>query len=169
MKLALWQLQNPCSNLNTLSWFMSPSLPTCGFLWEFLLPNPFILSLLWVSRWLRDYQVTQRWRICLSVQETQEMWVTSLAQEDLLEEMTTHSSILGKSLDRGTWWAIVHRTAERLNWACTRRHPISVGAASFADLYLSSNSNSDTELSPSIWAIAHLAQGSLPFFDISSI
>jgi len=28
------------------------------------------------------------------VQEIQEMWVRSLGREDLLEEMTTHSSIL---------------------------------------------------------------------------
>ena len=40
-------------------------------------------------------QVTQWQRICLAMQETQEMWVGSLGQEDLLEEeMATHSSIL---------------------------------------------------------------------------
>ena len=34
-------------------------------------------------------------RICLSMQETQEMWVSSLGGEDPLEEeMATHSSIL---------------------------------------------------------------------------
>ena len=38
---------------------------------------------------------TQWLRICLSVQETEEIWVRSLGQEDTLEEgMATHSSIL---------------------------------------------------------------------------
>ena len=40
-------------------------------------------------------QVAQWWRICLSVQETQEIWVHSPGQEDpLQEEMATHSSTL---------------------------------------------------------------------------
>ena len=38
--------------------------------------------------------VAQWWRICLPMQETQEMQVRSLGQEDPLEEMETHSSIL---------------------------------------------------------------------------
>ena len=50
-------------------------------------------------------------------------------------------SCLGNPVDRGTWWATVHRVAKRLNWACTHRRLISVDAASFADLYLSSGSN----------------------------
>ena len=33
-------------------------------------------------------------KILLPMQETQEMWVRSLGQEDLEEEMATHSSIL---------------------------------------------------------------------------
>ena len=38
---------------------------------------------------------TQWLRICLSVQETEEIWVRSLGQEDTLEkEMATHSSTL---------------------------------------------------------------------------
>ena len=38
---------------------------------------------------------TQWLRICLSVQETEEIWVRSLGQEDILEkEMATHSSTL---------------------------------------------------------------------------
>ena len=42
----------------------------------------------------------------LAMQETQEMWVQSLGQEDPVEEgMTTHSSILAWRIpmDRGAW------------------------------------------------------------------
>ena len=49
--------------------------------------------------------------MCLPVQESQETWVRSLGQEDLLEEeMATHSNILAwKNLtDRGGWQATVH-------------------------------------------------------------
>ena len=46
----------------------------------------------------------------------QENWAQSLSQEDPLEkEMTTHSSILAwriHSMDRGTWWALVHGVAK---------------------------------------------------------
>ena len=48
-----------------------------------------------------------RQRICLPVQETQEMHVQSLGQEDPLEEeMATHSSILAweNPMDRGACW-----------------------------------------------------------------
>ena len=44
-----------------------------------------------------------------------ETWVLSLGQEDPLEEgMATHSSILAWSIpvDRGAWWATVHRVAK---------------------------------------------------------
>ena len=43
------------------------------------------------------------------------MRVLSLGQENSLEkEMKTHSSIscLENSMDRGAWWAMVHRVAE---------------------------------------------------------
>ena len=46
----------------------------------------------------------------------QEMWVQSLGQEVPLEEgTTTHSSILGWRIpmDRGSWWATVHRVAKK--------------------------------------------------------
>ena len=45
------------------------------------------------------------------MQETREIKVQSLGQEDYLEEeMATHSSILAWriSMDRGAWWATVH-------------------------------------------------------------
>lgn len=42
---------------------------------------------------ISESQVPQWWRICLLVQETQEIWVQSLDQEDPLQkEMATHSS-----------------------------------------------------------------------------
>ena len=45
----------------------------------------------------------------------QEMKVQSLGREDPLEgEMATHSSnysCLENTMDRGTWWAMVHRDA----------------------------------------------------------
>ena len=37
-------------------------------------------------------------KIVLSMQETQETWVRSLGQEDLEEEMATHSSILAQEI-----------------------------------------------------------------------
>ena len=42
-------------------------------------------------------------------------WVQSLGQEDPLEEgMATHSSVLAWRIpmDRGAWWATVHRVAK---------------------------------------------------------
>ena len=51
----------------------------------------------------------------LSMQETREMWVQSLGQEDPLEkEMGTHSSVLAWRLPGtgGAWWATGHRASE---------------------------------------------------------
>ena len=56
--------------------------------------------------------VAQRAKNLPAVQETQ---VQFLGQEDPLEKgMATHSSILGleNSVDRGAWWAAVHRVTE---------------------------------------------------------
>ena len=49
-----------------------------------------------------------------AMQETQEMQLPSLGQEvALLEEMTTHSSILARKIPwTGAWQAAVHRVAE---------------------------------------------------------
>ena len=45
------------------------------------------------SRWIPRWHSGKR--ICLPMQETQEMWVRSLDREDSLEkEMATHSGIL---------------------------------------------------------------------------
>ena len=49
------------------------------------------------------------------IQETQEIQVRSLGQEDPLEdEMATHSSIscLKNPMNRGAWWATVHEVAK---------------------------------------------------------
>ena len=49
------------------------------------------------------------------MQEMQEMQVLLLGQEDPLEkEMATHTSIFAWKIpmDRGAWWATVHRVAK---------------------------------------------------------
>ena len=47
------------------------------------------------------------------MQETQATWVQTLGQENPLEGMATHSSILVENpMDRGTWQATVHRVAK---------------------------------------------------------
>ena len=54
-----------------------------------------IMSVMRLPSWLSGE------RICLPMQETQEMWVRSLGQEDPLEEeMATHSSILAWKIPR---------------------------------------------------------------------
>ena len=59
---------------------------------------PWVLSDLWETRLQvlpRVSQAAQGLRICLSMQEMQELWVQSLDREDPLEKETaTHSSIL---------------------------------------------------------------------------
>ena len=50
-----------------------------------------------------------------AMQETQEIWVQFLGQEDPLEEgKATHSSVLGLGnlTGRGAWWAAVQRVAK---------------------------------------------------------
>ena len=50
-----------------------------------------------------------------AVQETQEMWVQSLDQEDLLEEENGNSLqyfCLKKPMDRGAMWATVQKVAK---------------------------------------------------------
>ena len=46
------------------------------------------------------------------------MWVQSLGQEDLLEEgvAPTPVFLLGNPMDRGAWWATVHRVAKSQTW-----------------------------------------------------
>ena len=49
------------------------------------------------------------------MQETQEIRVQSLGQEDPLEDgLATHASILAWriAMDRGAWWTTVHRVTE---------------------------------------------------------
>ena len=55
----------------------------------------------------------------LSMQETEEMLVRSLGQEDPLEEgLATHSSILAWRIhmDRGAWRAIVRGVTKSRTW-----------------------------------------------------
>ena len=59
------------------------------------------------------------------MQETQEMWVQFLGEEDPLEEgMATYSSILVWRIpvDRGAWWATVHEVAESEMTECLSTH-----------------------------------------------
>ena len=75
----------PCSAGHRASWCAYPLMdPKCSGLFFFY----FGLTL-WHPRWLSGK------RICLPMQETQEIWVQFLEPEDSLkEEMATHSSIL---------------------------------------------------------------------------
>ena len=64
---------------------------------------------------LQTSQMAQQVKNLPAMQETEEMWVQSLGQEDSLEEgMATHSSILAWKIprDRGAWRATVHGVAE---------------------------------------------------------
>ena len=65
----------------------------------------------------------------------QEMAVRSLGREDPLEEETaTHSSILAWRIlmDRGAWWATIHRVAESQvsNYTATKMKQVVFGFAS---------------------------------------
>ena len=58
-----------------------------------------------------------------------ETWVLSLGWEDPLEEgMATHSSILAWSIpvDRGAWWATVHRVAKSQHNRVTKHSEFTV-------------------------------------------
>ena len=52
-----------------------------------------------------------------AMQETQEMRVRSLGQEDPLEEgmATLSSSCLGSPMARGAWWAMEHGVTKELD------------------------------------------------------
>ena len=76
-----------------------------------------------VSAWA--FQVGQWSRICLPMQEIQEMGTTSLGQEDPVEEeMASRSSIPGleNSTDRATWRATVHGVAKSQPWLHAHTH-----------------------------------------------
>ena len=54
-----------------------------------------------------------------SMQEPQETWVWSLGREDPLEEgmgIPLQYSCLGNPMDRGAWWATVHRVTKSQTW-----------------------------------------------------
>ena len=48
------------------------------------------------------------------MQETKEIWVQSLSQEDTLEEETA-IFLPGKYMDRRAWWATVHGVTKELD------------------------------------------------------
>ena len=52
-----------------------------------------------------------------SLPAMQEMWVQSLGGEDLLEKKMQPTPVFlpGKSLNRGAWWAAVHRVTKELD------------------------------------------------------
>ena len=62
----------------------------------------------------------------LAMQETQEIWVQLLGQEDSLEkEMATHLTLLTweNPMNRGAWWVTAHRVAQRLqSWTILNTH-----------------------------------------------
>ena len=56
-------------------------------------------------------QMTQQIKNLLAIQETQELWVQSLGQEDPVQkDMATHSSnyFLKNPMEREAWWATVN-------------------------------------------------------------
>ena len=61
-----------------------------------------------------------------AMQQMREMWVGSLGQKDPLEEevATHYNSCLGNPMERGAWWATVHRVTK--SWMrlseCTCTH-----------------------------------------------
>ena len=60
----------------------------------------------------KGFPMTQWVKNLPGMQETQETGVWSLGQEDRLEEMVTHFSILKNPMDRGAWRATVHWVAK---------------------------------------------------------
>ena len=67
----------------------------------------------------RASQVAQWQRIRLPMQETQEMWVWSLGQEDPLEEKMGNPlwySCWENSMDRGAWLATIHGITKSQKW-----------------------------------------------------
>ena len=57
-----------------------------------------------------EFMVAQMVKCLLAMQET---WVRSLGREDPLEKgMALQYSCLENSMDRGTWWATIHRVAK---------------------------------------------------------
>ena len=80
----------------------------------------YVIGHIWAS------QVAQWVKNPSAMQETQEVWVWPLGQEDHLEkEMATQIQYfcLENPMDRGAWWATVHRVAKRHDWA-TNAHRV---------------------------------------------
>ena len=57
-----------------------------------------------------EFMVAQMVKCLLAMQET---WVRSLGREDPLEKgMALQYSCLENPMDRGTWWATIHRVTK---------------------------------------------------------
>ena len=102
-----------------------------SFIFQILYRQEFIIICLSISKvyccaWHRGiFNNTQYWiidrvaQVVKNLPAMQETWVRSLGWEDPLEEgMATHSSILAWRIpvDRGAWWAIVHRVTKNQTW-----------------------------------------------------
>ena len=75
-----------------------------------------------IGRYGEASLVAQLVRTCLPMQETQEIWVQSLGQEDSLEkEMATPSSILGEFHGQRSLFGYILQMV-RLDWAHTHHH-----------------------------------------------
>ena len=108
-----------------------------------------------------------------AVQETQEMWVWSLGQEDPLEEETaTHSSILAwkNPMDRGAWWAAVQRVAKSLTWLVTERACSSWGKhCSWKTQCPSPSAYSSSCLFYRVWNVEHSQSPYLLLVELESL
>ena len=73
------------------------------------------------------------------MQETEETWVRSLGREDLLKEgIATQYSCLENPMDRGAWWATVHRVAKNQTRQNTPTQQIKTRFFQFSSFYFCS-------------------------------
>ena len=81
------------NHLTTFMCLFPDSIHWLLFYCNFIIFLSFIIGVLGLPRW------HQGWKICLPMQETQEIWVQSMGCEDPLEEeMATHLSLAWKML-----------------------------------------------------------------------
>ena len=65
------------------------------------------------------------------MQETQDMWVQSLSQEDPLDLPVLQYSCLENSINRGDWWATVHRVTKNWTRWSVRAHTHALNLGTF--------------------------------------
>ena len=112
-----WHIVCGCFYSITAEWVIVTKRPHCLQNWKYLLSGPSQNK--FAASCLRRWQ-----RICLPIQETQEMWVWSLGQKDPLEkEMVTHSSILAWKIpwteDPGGPVSMGSQRADTTEWLST--------------------------------------------------